>query len=42
MDLFAKCSENKAIEEVKKQGIYPYFYVLSSGQNTEVMINDKK
>jgi 8-amino-7-oxononanoate synthase len=42
MDLFAKCSENKAIEEVKKQGIYPYFYVLCSGQNTEVMINNKK
>lgn len=42
MDLFGKCSENKAVDEIKEMGIYPYFYVLKSGQDTEVEINDHK
>lgn len=42
MDLFAKCSENKVVEEIKKQGIYPYFHELCSGQDTVVTIDNKK
>ena len=29
-------------EEVRKRGIYPYFREISSNQDTEVIINDKK
>lgn len=41
MDLFKKCLDNKVVDEIQEKGIYPYFYVLTSGQDTEVKIDDK-
>jgi 8-amino-7-oxononanoate synthase len=38
MDLFKKCADYTRIEEVKKAGIYPYFHVLTSGQDTVVQM----
>jgi 8-amino-7-oxononanoate synthase len=42
MDIFDKCYDFKDAEEVKGMGIYPYFRAISSGQDTEVMVNGKK
>ncbi|MCK4385982.1 MAG: pyridoxal phosphate-dependent aminotransferase family protein [candidate division Zixibacteria bacterium] len=42
MDLFEKCYNFTDAEEVKGMGIYPYFRAISSGQDTEVMVNGKK
>jgi len=42
MDLFEKCFNFTEADDVKSLGIYPYFRAISSGQDTEVMIEGKK
>lgn len=42
MDLFQKCLEFTAAREAMAAGIYPYFHQLQSGQDTEVMIDQRK
>ena len=42
MDIFEKCYNFTEAEKVKGMGIYPYFRAISSGQDTEVMVNGKK
>lgn len=43
MDLFQKCKDYHLAEDVKKAGIYPYFHVLESKQDTVVnMEGDRK
>ena len=44
MDLFEKCHNEfmQRVEGLKKENIYPYFTELTSGQDTEVMMNGKK
>jgi len=42
MDIFEKCFNYNDAKEVIKAGIYPYFHVLESGQDTEVIINGKR
>lgn len=36
MDLFKKCEDYTLVKEVKEKGIYPYFHVLESKQDTVV------
>ncbi len=36
MDLFQKCKDYHLVEEIKEAGIYPYFHVLESKQDTIV------
>ena len=36
MDLFKKCEDYTLVKEVKAKGIYPYFHVLESKQDTVV------
>lgn len=43
MDLFKKIGPYiEMVEGVKKQGIYPYFHALESGQDTEMIMGNKK
>ncbi|KPL00421.1 MAG: 8-amino-7-oxononanoate synthase [candidate division Zixibacteria bacterium SM23_73_3] len=42
MDIFEKCISFTEAEKVKSLGVYPYFRAISSGQDTEVMIEGKK
>jgi 8-amino-7-oxononanoate synthase len=42
MDIFQKCFEYTQAKEAIEAGIYPYFHVLNSGQDTEVLINGKR
>lgn len=42
MDIFDKCYDFTDADEVKEMGIYPYFRAISSGQDTEVMVDGKK
>ncbi|HEX7400685.1 MAG TPA: pyridoxal phosphate-dependent aminotransferase family protein [candidate division Zixibacteria bacterium] len=42
MDIFEKCFNFTEADEVKSLGVYPYFRAISSGQDTEVMIEGKK
>ncbi len=42
MDLFEKCENFAEAEKVKSLGLYPYFRAISSGQDTEVVIEGKK
>ena len=44
MDLFEKCHNEfmQMIDELKKDNVYPYFTELTSGQDTEVMMNGQK
>ncbi|MFH1074966.1 MAG: aminotransferase class I/II-fold pyridoxal phosphate-dependent enzyme [Candidatus Firestonebacteria bacterium] len=41
-DLFEKCRNFTAADQVKKAGIYPYFRAIESGQDTEVIYHGKK
>ncbi len=41
-DLFEKCRNFTAADQVKEAGLYPFFRVLESGQDTEVMYQGKK
>lgn len=36
MDLFQKCKDYHLVEDIKNMGIYPYFHVLESKQDTVV------
>lgn len=40
--IFEKCWKFNKIEPLKEQGLYPYFRVISSAQDTEVIVNGKK
>lgn len=42
MGLLDKCYSFKDADEVRKLGYYPYFRVISSEQDTEVLVNGKK
>ena len=42
MDLFEKCTKYTAAKEVMAAGFYPYFRVVESEQNPEVMVQGKK
>jgi len=42
MDLFEKCYKNEKLKQAKASGYYPYFSVLTSGQNTEVVLDGVK
>lgn len=41
-DIFKKCYDYTAAREAIKAGVYPYFHVLDSGQDSEVVINGKR
>src|ERR1017187_2608525 len=40
--LLAKAREFKTANQLRELGLYPYFRTISSGQDTEVMIEGKK
>ena len=42
MDLFKKCENMQQLNEVMEHNLYPYFTQLTSGQDTEVMMNGRK
>ncbi len=42
MDLFEKCKRLEKVEYAKANNLYTYFSQLTSGQDTEVMMNGKK
>ncbi len=42
MDLFEKCWNYKEPEKVRKLGFYPYFRIIHSEQDTEVMVDGKR
>jgi 8-amino-7-oxononanoate synthase len=41
-DLFDKCKDFHAADEVINLGVYPYFHTVESGQDPEVIIEGKK
>ncbi len=41
MDLFEKCYHYEQLEKAKASGLYPYFHMLTSGQDTEVIMEGK-
>ena len=42
MDIFEKCYKPSLADEVRRQGIYPYFHALESRQDTEVVMEGKR
>lgn len=42
MDLFQKCADYTAVNEVRAMGIYPYFHELQTKQDTEVIMEGKR
>lgn len=42
MDIFKKCFDYTSAKEAIAAGVYPYFHVLDSGQDSEVIINGKR
>ena len=38
MDLFEKCFKNEKLNAAKATGLYPYFHMLTSGQDTQVVM----
>jgi len=42
MELYDKCKKFTEAKKIKAMGFYPYFRVISSEQNTEVIVNSKK
>jgi len=42
MDIFEKCWNYEEPERVKKLGFYPYFRVINSEQDTEVIVDGKR
>lgn len=42
MDIFAKCRNYSLVNDLKQQGIYPYFHALESKQDVEVMMEGKR
>ena len=41
-DIFEKCFEFTAVEEIKEKGVYPYFHALQSRQDVEVIMEGKR
>ncbi len=41
-DIFEKCSKFTAADEAQKKGIYPFFRMIESAQNPEVIMGGKK
>ena len=42
MDLFAKCEKRSIVDEVRENGIYPYFKALQSRQDREVIMEGRR
>ncbi len=44
MDLFEKCNSEfmQMVRSLQEENVYPYFTTITSGQDTEVLMNDKK
>ena len=42
MDLFQKCNEYTRAKKAIAMGIYPFFHMLTSGQDAEVMMNGQR
>lgn len=42
MDLFEKCRRFTTVNDLKAEGIYPYFHALESRQDTEVIMEGKR
>ncbi len=42
MDLFQKCREFNRVKQAIEYGLYPYFHMLNSGQDTEVIMEGKR
>jgi len=42
MDIFQKCFDYTDAKEAMRAGIYPYFHVLETGQDTEVIIEGRR
>ncbi|SKA83911.1 8-amino-7-oxononanoate synthase [Clostridium sp. USBA 49] len=42
VDIFEKCFNYTDAKEAMKAGIYPYFHALTSGQDTEVIMDGKR
>ena len=42
MDIFEKCYQRYIQDEVREQGVYPYFRALESRQDTEVIMEGKR
>ena len=42
MDLFEKCRAYTRARDVMELGVYPYFHVLTSGQDTVVTMEGRK
>jgi len=40
--IFAKCARYTLADETKALGIYPYFRLIDTGQDTEVVVNGRK
>src|SRR5262245_21579727 len=38
-DIFDKCATYTSADEAKAKGIYPYFRLIETGQDTEVMVD---
>lgn len=41
-DIFAKCRSFSYARDMMKNGVYPYFFPLESGQDPEVILNGRK
>ena len=41
-DIFDKCFDFTAVEEIKEKGVYPYFHALESRQDVEVIMEGKR
>ena len=41
-DIFEKCFDFTAVEEIKEKGVYPYFHALESRQDVEVIMEGKR
>ena len=42
MKIFQKCADFTIVDEIKEQGIYPYFHKLESRQDVEVIMEGKR
>lgn len=42
MDLFDKCRRFTTVQELKAQGIFPYFHAIESAQGPEVIVGGRK
>ena len=38
MDLFSKCTKHETLNKAKASGLYPYFHMLTTGQDTQVVM----